>query len=474
MDKAKTYRSLAQLTQLFTSEGEEWELKTEPGVVDLFNKASKARYSIDRDESSLPNLPIMIAAVTKERPVVEYKLLVREDKGKCRMIIKTSIEVLEYFFRRVPPVDITEEKKELKEFNESLNEVPQKLPFYKVYRFTKWKEYGLYDMETILDYSELKFKYTPLIFASPLNMAGYVSIAEKTATSCKLLIKYEKEFIGQEHIVSVCIYPMDKPCEEPKPIIPPPDKKIQVFSSHEEVREEVKNGKKYVIYQEDVIDIEPFAAVHPGLAKVFEGLLGKEISRWFHGSEGVDGKSHAHSEEAIKILRYFKIGKIEDPIKEDFFRGIEPGKSIVDYNFVSEEQEGVTDVHILVKLTHPTIMLAPMFSNVESFGRYFTIFAFAKKIWRNYCCVFCSSYEISKQHQLLWKAVENKTDYKRHFENIETANSRSVSFILRATGKFSTWFAQEAREKTEFILNGPFVMSLTLILFIGKWSRTYK
>lgn len=75
----------------------------------------------------------------------------------------------------------------------------------------------------------------------------------------------------------------------------------QTMTIHE-FEQAVSNGRKYVVLDEHVLDVEPFLSFHPGGRFVLQHNIGQDVSKFFHGGYSLEGNSgprpasgHKHS-----------------------------------------------------------------------------------------------------------------------------------------------------------------------------------
>lgn len=68
-----------------------------------------------------------------------------------------------------------------------------------------------------------------------------------------------------------------------------PFTKVQVSMSPKEFHDLVNHGRKLVILDELVLDIESFVKHHPGGRFVLNHNIGRDISKFFHGGYSLEG-----------------------------------------------------------------------------------------------------------------------------------------------------------------------------------------
>lgn len=68
----------------------------------------------------------------------------------------------------------------------------------------------------------------------------------------------------------------------------------------------MKSGKKLVILDNFILDVESFMNEHPGGRFSIEHNIGRDISKFFHGGYSLENikyvQNHAHSRDAKKAM----------------------------------------------------------------------------------------------------------------------------------------------------------------------------
>jgi len=77
------------------------------------------------------------------------------------------------------------------------------------------------------------------------------------------------------------------------------------FSLEEVVSEVKNNGKKWVILDQLVLNVEEFIDEHPGGSKFIKSYLGKDITTAFNG------EIHDHHNAARNLTTHMRVGKIQ-------------------------------------------------------------------------------------------------------------------------------------------------------------------
>ena len=185
--------------------------------------------------------------------------------------------------------------------------------------------------------------------------------------------------------------------------------------------------------------------------------LGREIGRWIYGGYEMRDKAHEHSGDAQKLLLKYKVGRLDSSFTRDLFEGIEEGKTLRDYSFSLKEQNGVTDLHMHIKLHNPAIKFLPRINDIAQFGKYFAITSPDVHRTRNYACVFTTTETLLPEYVKLVNSVDNKADYVSPWKELSDLKSDFIPLIVKAKGKMSTYLADEAKEEAKLVVGGPYV-----------------
>ena len=75
----------------------------------------------------------------------------------------------------------------------------------------------------------------------------------------------------------------------------------------------IREGRKLVLFNDYIVDVESFLDEHPGTRFVLTENLGREVGKYFYGAYAVehDMPSHTHSSYAASIIEKLTIGKLK-------------------------------------------------------------------------------------------------------------------------------------------------------------------
>ena len=456
MDKIRMYSELETLVEKFMVDGAEWDLVI--GWGDLFLEQVKDHlcFALDRDVSAVPNVSLLSMGIRKAVSSVNFSFSIKQDQERCLLEIKTEQEHLRYLFRKLPFSSLAVYRKELETMRTMAEKCMGKMPYVGTGKVAVWTKDSPLDMSGDLDYSFLKLKQRPIVFLAPHNRLGYAVACDKTNTGCVARVHWHMPPKDEVWDVDYCIFPLEDEPQAPLEAARKPAPS-EFYDSYEAVRKGVREGKLLVVYEDLVLDIAEFIEHHPGAAGSIRPYVGREIGRWIYGGLDHEGKVHKHTETALELMLKYQVGKINDPFIKKFHAGVPPGTRLQDHEFVVEDIEGVTDIHVLLKLKNKDIRVTPLFNVVESFGRYYTLVKQGVNLARNYACAFTAEENINKEHQKLANAIASKGDYAVPYPEIARVELSYVPLVVKAKGELSKWVGSNAQPGTKMTLRGPFV-----------------
>lgn len=92
------------------------------------------------------------------------------------------------------------------------------------------------------------------------------------------------------------------------------------------VENKILEGKKLIIYEDSILDIESYLPNHPGIDGLLNEHIGKEIGRFIYGGIPCSTFSpHNHSYEALELIERLKIGTLSNVSRDSIFLPLEAG-----------------------------------------------------------------------------------------------------------------------------------------------------
>ena len=75
----------------------------------------------------------------------------------------------------------------------------------------------------------------------------------------------------------------------------------------------IRSGRKLVLFNNFIVDVESFMDEHPGTRFVISQNIGREIGKYFYGAYSMeeDVSPHIHSSYAAELIKRLTIGKLE-------------------------------------------------------------------------------------------------------------------------------------------------------------------
>lgn len=95
--------------------------------------------------------------------------------------------------------------------------------------------------------------------------------------------------------------------------------------NQDEFNQLLRDGRKLVLFNNFIIDVETFMSEHPGTRFVIAENIGNDIGKFFYGAYSMedDVKPHVHSNYAASVLKKLTVGRLKvgfAKIEEDFDR----------------------------------------------------------------------------------------------------------------------------------------------------------
>lgn len=447
--------------------GVKWLLETKTGDVLLWNIKKKISYALDRPASSVFNISFVLLALgdlktNPSNPNFIFAAIPHERKYVMQII--TPHGPYTYLFKERFDTSSLIKKVELEELMKIHEENQLKIPITGIFVPTTWKEYGPQDYLVNFDYSFLNLKKVPCICTMVDGRTGYCTVKSPTLTSCILNVHFEKPLAADINFwmadknwkILYTIF-QDVTEEKVEPTVEKAPLPKEDFTSYDDILKAVDQGRKLVIFEDKVIDLQSFLEKHPGGGEFFQDSMGKEIGRWIYGT-GLSNKfKHMHNSTAIDLIEKYKIGTIHNKLTPNCFEGLSGLENLPDYTWKLAKKERLNYDYTIVRLTNPDLKFVTGVQEESWFTRYFAITSLEKKITRNYAVVQSGDAEVIKNHFALLTAMEEKADFSVEPPNPEKLNTLPI--IVKKELDFSEWLSHHSSEGTEFKIKGVFVIS---------------
>ena len=466
MDKIHALSGTQPHSEKFERAGVKWALETQWGEVMLRAVEKNEYYALDLEASSVFSLSLAVMAI-KDAPDIKYTLSAMNAGEKMVMQITSPLEVYTYIFRKKAVDHVLLLSAELEKLKLMCTKAKERIPIVGLLKPKLWKEYSVHDIVSIFDYAFLKLTKPPIIFTNLEGRAGYCAVHDVTNTVCRLYIHWnllptlppvsDKGVHGADDSwrLAYCIFPQENvaPREEQKARVVMMDESL---STYEGVDDAVSKGRQLVVYEDKVVDVIDFLERHPGTAAPLKAYIGREIGRWIYGSFKHTAPPHEHGPKAMELMKKYTVGILANPQTNQIFGPFPEGKSLDNTVWKLVAQEGLTDVHVLLKFKGEQGVVG-QYQNANAMSRYVALTSVLKKKTRNFGLVFCADETVSKAHLQLLKALEDKADYSPAFADIEKVKHEHLSLVVKQKHEFSTWLSNDEAEGTDFVIRGPFV-----------------
>ena len=141
------------------------------------------------------------------------------------------------------------------------------------------------------------------------------------------------------------------------------------------VENEIARGRKLMVYEDSVIDVEAYVDNHPGIDGLLNAYIGKEIGRYMHGGFPCGTfKSHDHSYESLELIKRLKIATLSNTSKDHIFLPLIAGRGDhMDSYWTLIGKKRINNAITLFRFKCPDYRSSSMLPGVSHCGKYFTV-----------------------------------------------------------------------------------------------------
>lgn len=110
----------------------------------------------------------------------------------------------------------------------------------------------------------------------------------------------------------------------------------------------IKDGKKYCLMDDYVLDVSYYRWEHPGSTYVIDMTIGKDIGKYFYGSYSLEDmvKPYTHSYIAGKVVKHLVCAKIVDPKAKEI---VVPKHALEETNNIAEQILSHTNSYTVIE-----------------------------------------------------------------------------------------------------------------------------
>ena len=181
--------------------------------------------------------------------------------------------------------------------------------------------------------------------------------------------------------------------------------KLRTKDAYNYIKEELRKGRRILIFEDSVIDYNRFIKAHPG--DFMEELMGKEIARYIYGGLPYKGyRHHRHTNIVYDLLSSIEIGRIYNHTRRLLF--VPNGENVRLNTTVWQlvERNMISQVHARFRFVSPFINTRGFIPGLSHIGKYFTLFSFHHGLSRHYTSALAMNPTLYLAHTNLINAYD--------------------------------------------------------------------
>lgn len=199
------------------------------------------------------------------------------------------------------------------------------------------------------------------------------------------------------------------------------------------VENEIAQGRQLVVYEDTVVDIQPYSHLHPGADGLLKAYIGQEIGRYIYGGfPCANLNPHNHSDESIQLIETLKVANLDNATRDKIFLPLD--NTVTDsknstWTLIGKKKVNSAHTVFRFKCEHFRSCLA--LPGVDHCGKFFTLGSLYKKIKRNYCCCLTLTPKLLNEHLQLLQNAMNDEDYLTALPEMSKCYKNEIDIFIR-------------------------------------------
>lgn len=255
----------------------------------------------------------------------------------------------------------------------------------------------------------------------------------------------------------------------------------------------IKEGKKYCLMDQYVIDVCWYRWEHPGSTYAIDNCIGKEIGKYIYGSYSQEDwvNPWKHSWVAGAIIRSLVVAKIKDKINDGLIQPTinadpvnSPGQmfdSGANVYTITKKSEIMKDIYRF-QLSNGKTKFVSYYPNLNQSGRGYVVNSRQNNISRYYTICNCMNEKYYDYYMEAFNAILEGRQRKSNLilnKNVWQEKDNFVELVIKVYHQAKRGVATQicnATEGDQFIMDGPYGKALdfgfpnasgTYLLFVG-------
>jgi len=261
----------------------------------------------------------------------------------------------------------------------------------------------------------------------------------------------------------------------------------------QEFNQFIKEGKKYVLYNNYVLNVSWFRFEHPGTSYAIDSNIGKDIGKFFYGAYTMENYvgPHTHSYVASKILIKLACAKIANPkegviiidehVESENNTVKNPAQNPGNIFKVKEKSELIHNI-FRIKLGNNIAKIKCFYPGLELAGRSYIVNSIQNQVCRYYTICNCMNTKFYDTYIDAFDSILNGTPRNLkslNFENILDETSDEIELIMKYYPQTRKGISRQLVNATNddyFYINAPVNKGLdfggdvpvgTIIILVG-------
>jgi cytochrome b involved in lipid metabolism len=220
------------------------------------------------------------------------------------------------------------------------------------------------------------------------------------------------------------------------------DKKLRSMT-FDEFNEAVKQNKKYLLFDEYVIDVESFLGEHPGGTAMLEHHIGRSVGRYFYGAYKLEWtmRTHTHSKFAAKVMAKLAIAKIDLGSNNMIKNKIQNDYQIQNPNFIFNFKQRTKLMRKIyrIEMENQELMVKNISPDISLFGRSMLVVSMKNCVSRYYTICHCMWSDIYQEYISAIKAALNHGIYNRKYGSLEEYQEMALLLLAVHNSRTMTY-----------------------------------
>ena len=218
------------------------------------------------------------------------------------------------------------------------------------------------------------------------------------------------------------------------------------ITSYEALDRANAKGRKLVVFEDNVLDVEDHIDDHPAEAAAIVPLIGREVGQMIYHKQVPD------------VTKERSSGRIMEGMPGELYAELRRGKEPSKYPWKIEIQDGLTDTFYRITFINENVALRRLHARTQHFGKYVTLVRKSDGAARNYVFVHTMQGGLEMPVSRLANAINGGKTEGDFATDLNTPIQNQLCVVATSRVAFSSWLISDVDIENEiFYIRGPFV-----------------